>query len=370
VGEPVPVLLDRLFTERRSLMNPYAHALLALTYQRSGFSPDNIPALVADLGDSVDMSATGAHWETAAETRPTCHNLNSDVRQTAIALYALGEIDPELPILPSAVRWLMTARRAQAWPTTHETAWSILALTQWMDVTGELEAEYSYALLVNKSPALEGQFTAANILDTETAVTPLRQLLPGSVNYFGFQRGEGEGNLYYTMHLDSFIDADTIDPVDRGFSVERAYYDAACDPDTETCEPLQSIEAGEAVRVELTVVVPNDRIFVVVQDPLPAGAEAVDPGLETSATVESGVQRTDQPYRYGYWGWWAFNRIEFRDEAVYFFSDFLPAGTYQYTYTLQPSIPGRYQARPATAREEFFPEVFGRSAGMIFSITE
>ena len=45
-------------------------------------------------------------------------------------------------------------------------------------------------------------------------------------------------------------------------------------------------------------------------------------------------QRTNQDYRYGYWGWWFFNRVEFRDEQVVFFADYLPSGTYQYTYYL------------------------------------
>ena len=55
-------------------------------------------------------------------------------------------------------------------------------------------------------------------------------------------------------------------------------------------------------------------------------------------------------------------------ERVVFLSDFLPAGTYQYSYTLQTTIPGRYQVIPATAREAFFPEVFGRSDGFVFEI--
>jgi uncharacterized protein YfaS (alpha-2-macroglobulin family) len=95
--------------------------------------------------------------------------------------------------------------------------------------------------------------------------------------------------------------------------------------------------------------------------------EALDPGLETSASnLEGGISREED--REGYWGWWNFNRIEYRDEKVVFYSEFLPAGTYQYTYYLQTAIPGVYQVRPALARQEFFPEVFGRSDGLSFVI--
>jgi uncharacterized protein YfaS (alpha-2-macroglobulin family) len=119
------------------------------------------------------------------------------------------------------------------------------------------------------------------------------------------------------------------------------------------------------------VIAPNDLIFAVVKDPIPSGTEAIDPGLETTVTdTGTGISRTDQDYQYGYWGWWYFNRIEFRDDSVVFHSEFLPAGTYQYTYLLQATIPGEYQVIPATARQEFFPEVFGRSDGSLFSVVE
>ncbi|MFN2256080.1 MAG: hypothetical protein ACK2U6_17705, partial [Candidatus Promineifilaceae bacterium] len=57
-------------------------------------------------------------------------------------------------------------------------------------------------------------------------------------------------------------------------------------------------------------------------------------------------------------------------EKVVFLADFLPAGTYNYTYTLQTNVPGEYQVMPAVGYQEFFPDVFGRSDGMLFSIVD
>ena len=183
--------------------------------------------------------------------------------------------------------------------------------------------------------------------------------------------GAGDGRLYYTAHLNSFINAANVSAISRGITVQRAYYDADCDPETETCEPISQIQAGQRVRVELTIIAPNDLLYAIVEDPLPAGAEAIDPDLETSASGLGGqTTRTDTEYRWGYWGWWYFNRIEYRDEKVVFLADFLPAGTYQYTYFLQTNIPGDYQVMPTFAREAFFPEVNGRADGMLFTIFE
>ncbi|MDX1663382.1 MAG: hypothetical protein R3272_06280, partial [Candidatus Promineifilaceae bacterium] len=183
------------------------------------------------------------------------------------------------------------------------------------------------------------------------------------------------GRLYYTAHLDAFVMAEAVQPVSRGVTVERLYYDGECDPEGDTaCQPLTQIEAGQRVRVELTIIAPDDLLYLRVEDPIPAGAEAVDPGLATTASGLGGdvveVDRDDRDEWYGYWGWWRFNHIEYRDDRVLFLSDFLPAGTYQYSYYLETPIPGEYQVRPAVAYQEFFPEVFGRSAGMLFIIEE
>ena len=67
--------------------------------------------------------------------------------------------------------------------------------------------------------------------------------------------------------------------------------------------------------------------------------------------------------------WW-FEHSQHCEETVVFLSQYRPAGTYQYTYFLQPNVPGTVQVMPATAREQYFPEVFGRSEGAIFTITE
>ncbi|MCP4428006.1 MAG: hypothetical protein GY803_26265 [Chloroflexi bacterium] len=274
-------------------------------------------------------------------------------------------------MLPNAVRWLMTARTAQYWSTGHETAWSIYALTNWMAATGELDADFDYRFNLNLATRDEGHFSSANITDSESLSIPMKEMLTDEVNFLDFEHGSGDGRLYYTAHLDSYINAANVGAISRGITVQRAYYDAACDPEAETCEPITEIQAGQQARVELTIIAPNDLLYAIIEDPLPAGAEAIDPGLETSASGLGGqATRTDTEYRWGYWGWRYFNRIEYRDEKVVFLADFLPAGTYQYTYHLQTNIPGDYQVMPTFAREAFFAEVNGRADGMLFTISE
>ena len=367
-GDDIVDDADEMVAEHRALLDPYAKALLAMVYDASGAAGENSDALLADLNDEVIMSATGAHWEDAQQD---FFNLSSDIRGTAMIIQALSQLQQDSPLLPPAVRWLMVARTAETWSTLHATAWSVSALSDWMFASGELEPDYAYELLVNLASRASGAFAPDDATASQDVTIPVSELLTGDTNFFDFQRGAGDGRLYYTLRLNSAIAVESLDPISRGFTVERHYYDAACDADTETCEPIDSIPANGRVRVELTVIVPNDRVYVVVEDPIPAGTDAIDPNLLTSESGRGGgIVPAEGDFGRGFWGWWYFDNIQYRDEKVVFLSQALPAGTYQYSYFLQPNIPGVYQVMPATAREDYFPEVFGRSDGAIFTITE
>ena len=198
---------------------------------------------------------------------------------------------------------------------------------------------------------------------------PVPGLAETNPNYFEFRRGKGEGRLYYTLHLNTAVDASRVSAINQGIHVERAYYDAACDPESMLCEPIDRIQAGQQVRVVVTIQTENDLLYPIIEDPIPAGGEAVDPNLDTTPSA-GGEVPTPVDNRYGYWGWWYFNRVEYRDDKVVFLADFLPAGTYQYTYFLDTIIPGAFQVMPTFARQTYFPEVNGRADGMIFNITQ
>src|SRR5690606_6620522 len=183
--------------------------------------------------------------------------------------------------------------------------------TDWVAATGELEADYNYAVGVNMVTLDSGLFDDSNLTEAVEVSVPLQRLPEEDISYIEIAREAGPGRLYYTTHLDAYLMASTVEAVSRGVQVERVYYDAACDPEQETCEPITEITAGQPVRVQLTIIAANDVPYLVVEDPIPAGTEAQNPGLAiTASTSRAGAQRGDD-VPYGYWGWWFFNDIQF-----------------------------------------------------------
>ncbi len=127
--------------------------------------------------------------------------------------------------------------------------------------------------------------------------------------------------------------------------------------------------AGSYVRVRLTVVVPARRFYAAVVDPLPAGLEAVNLGLKTSASSYLGRKQSRRVYgSRSYYSYSAFNHTEKRDSMVVLFADRLPAGVYEYAYLARATTLGNFIVPPTRAEEMYSPETFGRSSTLFADV--
>jgi len=318
--------------------------------------------LLSDLLSAAKLSATGAYW---AENWHDYWNWNTDTRTTAIVLSTLIQIDPDNELNANAVRWLMSNRTDGRWYSTQETAWSLITLVNWLEATGELRADYDWAVDLNGSQVGAGTVNADNLGETVDLEVDVVELFMDEVNRLSVSRGTGSGNLYYSTHLEVYLPVDNVQALDRGIVVSRSYYRVDEEGDEMA---VTSANQGDLLLARLTIVVPNALHYVVIDDPLPAGLEAVDEALNTNPDVIA-PQHEDwnSSWRYG-WYWWYFNHIELRDERVVLSADYLPAGTYVYTYIVRASTPGEYNVIPTTAQEFYFAEVYGRGAGSRFVV--
>ena len=180
--------------------------------------------------------------------------------------------------------------------------------------------------------------------------------------------------MYYALNFRYATPASQIEALNRGFAVSRRY-SLIDEPD----QFVSSASIGDLVRVEITVVAPTDRLFVKVEDFLPAGLEPVDPQLDTVSTWTKERLRTDRnqavragaPSYYAPWFYWYYNpwdQVDTRDDRVILYADRLPEGVHQFIYYARVTTPGNFVVPPAHAEETYFPEVFGRGDSSRFTV--
>ena len=364
-GKPNVSATVRLFDQRQNTAI-YARAFLVDALHRIDPDDARIQTLLSDFNSLAIISASGTHWE---ETEQDPWNWNTDTRTTAIVLAALSLIESENPLNANAVRWLMGNRTDGHWQGTQETAWTLMALTNWMEASGELGADYLYEVALNGERLGGGTADRERLFETLELQVDAASMLRDQVNRLAIARDDGPGSLYYTSFMDISLPVDQVGALDQGITISRSYYPYERGADLSQVEAVTEAKQGDLLLGRLTLVVPNDLHYVVVEDPLPAGLEAVDQSLQTSP------QNPQLPTDYDWqdvftrgWGWWYFDHTQLRDEKVVLSASYLPAGSYVYTYLVRAGSAGEFNVIPPTAQEFYFPDVYGRGEGSQFVV--
>jgi hypothetical protein len=307
--------------------------------------------------------------------------LDSDTRSTALVLRALIAAQPDHPLASKLVYGLLGSREGGTWRSTQETAWALLALDDYRRAQEKKEPSFLARVFLGQSEIGEHRFEGRSLTQSVTTV-PASQVVTASGAQLGFSV-DGSGKLFYQARLRYAKKELPAKPLDRGFFVTKTL--RAVKPE-DLSEALKmtgakgaaAFNGGDLVLADVVVITPDPRDFVVVDDPLPAGFEAIDARLRTSA-VSLDVDRQDDSDEDGegseddvamgraYFG--SDYVREVRDDRVLFFVDHMAAGMYRYRYLARATTNGAYVLPPTRAEEMYAPEVFGRTAAGSIAIT-
>jgi alpha-2-macroglobulin len=298
------------------------------------------------------------------------HYFHSGARPAARLLTATLRIEPEHPQLGLLVETLVQQGRAAAaapWNTQDYGA-TVLAL---MEYERQRPAHGGTVRIDGaRGPLLARTLARGEVRDTTMALVGL---VHDDVVRLRLA-GDGAAPAYYYLTVREVPRARPVRPVDNGIQVDRWYER----PDTRA--PVTNVAAGELVRVRLRVTVPVDRHFVVLDDPLPAGLEAVDLSLRTVQPPGFSMPDDRGPFdahqtggwHYGSWDsgmWSVFDHRELRDDRVVYFATYLWTGTHTATYLARATTAGSFAMPPAHAEEMYNPAVNGRTGGGTFTVT-
>ena len=351
-GKPEFGYMENLYNERNN-MPLFAKAYLLKALNTANGNRSMMDELARDLTNMAKISPIYAHFEERSDY-DLWWCFDSNTRTTALIMQALVETQPQNPLIPKVVRWLIDEQRVGRWRTTQENVYVVDALATYMRVYEKDEPNFRATVALEGKTILD-DFFKGRTFHVASSIVPFSQLTLGK-NYPVHLTKDGPGRLYYGLRMNYYPKGET-QAKDEGFSIVK------------TIAPLDGTESeaynpGIMMKVTLTVSSNQERHFVVVEDPVPAGMEIVNTSFQTTAAnLDKEEGEGDH--------WWyeqVFQHIEKYDDRVVLFGDYFPAGSHTYTYLVQVTRSGSYQM-PATHAEGMYePEVFGQTASKVVVI--
>jgi uncharacterized protein YfaS (alpha-2-macroglobulin family) len=240
--------------------------------------------------------------------------------------------------LPRMVRGSLARQHEGHWSTTVANAWGVLAMEKF---SAKFEKD-----------AVRGQTTATlgreqQTLEWKDEVKGGNMRLPWPAGKEAIEvRHQGSGKPWLTIQ--SLAAVPLKSAFSSGLKVSKTVTpieakDAAAEPSV--------LHRGDVLRVRLDLEAQSDMTWVVVSDPLPAGASILGGGLaKSSQLLKQGEVKT------GY-VWPAFEERGFEAFRAYY--RFVPKGKWTVEYTVRLNNAGRFEL-PATRVEAMYaPEMFG-----------
>jgi uncharacterized protein YfaS (alpha-2-macroglobulin family) len=357
--DEVYTLAEALLADPRSGVEGPSHLLRIVVRANSRVLSPLRPRLLDRLRSRIRIGPETAYF--TVPDRPEWRWIfASNTRATAFGLTALVEADPSDDTRQPAqkmIRYLMDAREDGHWASTQENAAVVDAFATYFASFEDVEPDFEAEVRVAGRTVLTETFRGRS-LRVAAATLPLDALPSGGAAAVDVTK-TGRGLLYYSLLLETYSAAPR-NAVDAGLRLTRTLRrldrsGAPAGSEMTTGGGTVTLQAGDLVRVTLRLTSPADRNYVVVDDALPAGLEALNTAFETTsgaATENTGSDR-----------WWgSFNHTEIHDDRVLLFADYLRRGEHTYTYVARATTPGTFVHPPVHGEMMYRPSVFGRTA--------
>ncbi len=353
----ISVLFDDRFT-----MSPEGKAYLLMAAERVLDENSQIPEkLIRSIESAAKQSDRTAFFQSGDNQ----WNFSSDIRSTAVVLLSLLKAEPNHPLIPKIVQFLRDNKHSSAkyiggpWGSTQNTAWTLLALTEFIKQNPSGKSDVQVAL--NMNPVITDELLPHG--KSVDISLPIANLLVGKIN--GVDVNKEGSSIGYDMVLNYFLPVEKVFERNHGFGVVRQYFTLS---DDEKQSPVTFIKKGSLLKGKVTILVPESRFYTGVTIPLPAGFEAINFALETEdQSLKKHIDTCENWWCPGD-NLWRFSHKEYRDDRIFLFADYLPSGRYEFEYLVRATTAGKFQQLPAKAEEIYHPEIFGHSDGDMFIV--
>lgn len=289
------------------------------------------------------------------------------VESTALALRAVLAMEPNNEQrVESIKRWLMMQRGRDGWDNTKTTAEVFLVLLK-DDLLNRTTKDTNFSM-----DALNGDSVLAQLkFDPKSRYTVDSKIkLPISFkeNTITLKK-DGPGKLYYNLLQTYFKrlkpgENTEADALPKGLKVSRKFFRLQSVKEASTgvirfrTMPINGgqIKSGETVLMKVYIDTPVHVPYIMVESPLPSGAEVVESHKSEEMDGQNGGAVVE-----GDWGtpWWTHQDV--LDDRIVFFGTDMPAGKSEFHTLLRMELPGNVQLNPVTFEGMYTKSVRGYS---------
>ncbi len=351
-GQPDRPASLALSSQAAGSLDAFSQAALALALDKAG-AADQAHALIDLLIDSAYEQNGLVSWPMpAGDGEYHQKTMASTTRSTALVLQALLEIAPESDLITGAVRFLMNRRQNFGWGTTNETSFTILALTRVLEREKEDLRVTEYTVTLDGQVVANGKLASGEIVqDIEMTAA---QLKPG-INHLHIATVES-GKLYYVLTSRMNLDEPKIQPAGI-VEISREYISQGTTGNI--------FHAGDIIRVELNIKLSQPGTYLLLEDSLPGGFEALNERLNTSSYQ---VKEEQDERAITYWQEYGYNQKEIRPGKVSFFITWASDYSFTVTYLARAVQTGTFVALPAEVSAMYDTDIWGRSGSDALTI--
>lgn len=375
-GEDNSSVINKLY-EERNLLSLFGKGFLLMAMHHTGESmKPQLEKLKQEILNHSEITSDKIQFREQADDGFS-RILHSTTRSNCLLLTAFTETDPVSKQIVPLMRFVSTSRRANRWNNTQENLYCLNAMHDYTRVYERDMPNFTVNGAVGEHDLGETSFDSFQA-KPKLFNYPFSEKDPGTKSELVLDK-KGDGRLYYTARMKLAYQQVRKDTVNSGMTVIRQYYVK----DGKTWQLVQgdaNIKRGDLVRVQLKVSVPAERLFVALNDPLPAGLEPVNTALAAASTTDAASGESDDSagsYTWNEDDYWmgayktgGFYHRELRLKSVQYFADFIAAGDYELNYVAQAIATGTFNANPTLVEEMYSPETYGKGAPATFIIKE
>jgi uncharacterized protein YfaS (alpha-2-macroglobulin family) len=340
--------LDGVYAQRDKLDNASQIRLARLMLATPGWQ--NAGNSYADTLQQA-LYVTGRYAAANLQTRWAWRGEIVDAQAQMVQLLVDRKAPPDQ--LDGATRALLAQACHCGWPTVEGTASAMEAL----DATAKREPPVAMNVSATSGSTQLGGATLTSAPTSKTFTFASSQATASSIHLTA-----SAGTLHYIVQYTYVVPNDSAGQL-TAFRVIRTVSDVgATKPlmrmDLASIANPFSAKTGRTYDIGIRIAVDHPVDGLVIEDPLPAGFEAVDQTFATSP--QSLIPQSDN--------WEISSRTIYRDRVVAF-AYYLGPGVYEMHYLVRSVTPGEYRWPGARAYLQSAPEEFGRSAASVLNLS-